>query len=234
MKTVIIAAGMGSRLWSQSDKIPKCLLPLYNGTILSNIIERFKQIGIKKFGLVVGYKKEIIIDYLKANNNFDVNVEFIYNPDWEKANGISVYKSREFVDGESFLLSMSDHIVSVSALQKIKNADGNCNFLLCDKRIEKIFDIDDATKTLTEEDRIISIGKDLKNYNAIDCGMFKLNESFFYAMEEQIAVGKDSLSSGIQKLIERDNMRAVFMSESDCWIDVDTPEAYDYISKHQI
>jgi len=129
---------------------------------------------------------------------------------------------------------MSDHVVSVSALQKIKNADGNCNFLLCDKRIEKIFDIDDATKTLTEEDRIISIGKDLKNYNAIDCGVFKLNESFFYAMKEQIAVGKDSLSSGIQKLIERDNMRAVFMSESDCWIDVDTTEAYDYISKHQI
>lgn len=234
MKTVIIAAGMGSRLRSESDGMPKSLLPLYDGTIISNIIERFKSIGIKDFGVVVGYKKEMIIDYLKSNDYFGVNLVFIENPYWEKANGISVYAARDYAQNEPFLLTMSDHIVSVSALQKIKNAKDDANYLLCDKRIDKVFDIDDATKTLTKDDKILAIGKELPQYNAIDCGVFKLNQRFFAAMKEQISIGKDSLSNGIQKLIELDDMKATFMSDEDRWIDVDTPEAYEYISKHQI
>ena len=35
MKAVIIAAGMGSRLWDKSNHIPKTLMPFRNETILS-------------------------------------------------------------------------------------------------------------------------------------------------------------------------------------------------------
>ena len=45
MKTVIIAAGIGSRLWPYTDRVPKTLLPFGQGTILSQIMSNFTTIG---------------------------------------------------------------------------------------------------------------------------------------------------------------------------------------------
>ncbi|HNW24939.1 MAG TPA: sugar phosphate nucleotidyltransferase, partial [Candidatus Cloacimonas sp.] len=45
MQAVIIAAGIGSRLWQTTKQVPKTLLPYQNGTILSTIIEHLKEAG---------------------------------------------------------------------------------------------------------------------------------------------------------------------------------------------
>ena len=45
----------------------------------------------------------------------------------EKGNGISVLVTEPEVDGDNFLLSMSDHIVSISALRKITKYENSNN-----------------------------------------------------------------------------------------------------------
>jgi choline kinase len=145
---------------------------------------------------------------------------------------LSVAAAKSAVRDESFILSMSDHVVSIEALRKISELESGKNLLLVDPRIEEIFDIDDATKVQVENGRITDIGKVLKSYNAIDCGIFRLTPRFFSAMDEQVRAGKESISGGIQKLISIGDMEAVLMNSDHWWIDLDTPESYIYARRY--
>jgi len=234
MKTVIIAAGNGSRLQEQTNDIPKTLLPYENGTILSTIIGNFKKNHIHKFVMVLGYKSMMIQDYLIENNYFSCSFEFIINPQWTRGNGISAFLAHQAIaENKPFILSMADHIVTPEALEIIIQSPNPKNLLLTDRNIQRCVDIDDATKVKTAGSQIKAIGKHLTDYNAIDCGIFKLNSRFFNAMELQIEQGKESISEGVNQLILQEDFDAVFMSDSSRWIDIDTPMTYEYATRHK-
>jgi len=228
MKVVIIAAGKGNRLWIKTNGTPKTLLPFAGGTVLSTIINNFMRAGLTRFVLVLGYQAEVIEHYIKTTELPGAEVEFVFNPDWHLGNGISVQAAHPLVGEEPFILSMSDHLVTPSALKMVAGSGDGDNTLLVDRRVKQIFDIDDATKVLAEGKRIVKIGKELSEYNAIDCGIFKLTTRFFTAMQNQRKKGKESISAGIQELIRNDDMQAVTIGQNDFWIDVDTPEAYHH------
>ncbi len=227
-KAVIIAAGTGSRIIENTDGMPKTLLPFCEGTILSTILYNFKKSGISEFIIVVGYKSELIKTYLKNNNNFGLKISFVMNEEWPRGNGISVLLSEKATNGENFILSMSDHIVSENALKRLINAENDSNLLLIDKRVKEVFDIDDATKVELIDDRITNIGKKIPVYNGIDCGVFRLKVDFYDAMRKQLKNGRESISAAIEILIENNDMFAVFTEVSDWWLDIDTPQAYKY------
>ncbi|MEJ2546171.1 MAG: sugar phosphate nucleotidyltransferase [Calditrichaceae bacterium] len=227
-KAVIIAAGTGSRIVENTNGMPKTLLPFHKKTILSTILNRFKNSGINDFIIVVGYNSELIKQYLIDNNYLGLNISFVMNDEWRRGNGISVLRSEEATKGESFILSMSDHIVSESAIKRLISSENNSNLLLVDQKINEIFDIDDATKVELTDDRIINIGKEIPVYNGIDCGVFRLKNNFYDAMRQQLKKGKESISAAIEVLIKKQDMYAVFTKEEDYWLDVDTPEAYKH------
>lgn len=228
MKAVIIAAGMGSRIKDQTDGSPKTLLPFKDGTILSTILSNFALAGIREFIIVVGYKSEQIINYLKENGNFGFQITIAYNNEWRKGNGISVLAAENSVGEDEFLLSMSDHIVSVSALNRIVNFNSDRNLLLVDPDIDNNFDIDDATKVEVDGINIVNIGKEILNYNNLDCGIFRLNKRFFQAMREQLKESNESISAAINELVKNADMDAVVINSEDYWFDIDTPEAYNH------
>lgn len=233
MKAVIIAAGQGSRLIRKTNHTPKTLLPFGQETILSQILKNFNSVGIRDFIVVLGYCSDMILDYLRKNDNFGLNIQIIINNEYTRGNGISAWLPHKLINGdESFLLSMSDHLVSPAALEKIKNRDNDKNMLLVDTAIDEVFDIDDATKVRIEGERIIEIGKELASYEAVDCGIFKLKRSFFDALEEQIAMKKESISEGVKQLIENDDFSPVYIPDHGQWIDVDTPETYEHALTH--
>ncbi len=232
MKAVIVAAGMGSRLWNQTNQKPKTLMPFGDETILATILQNIAATGIREFIIVIGYHKEDIVNYLEKNNNFDFQIRFVENTEWRKGNGISVLAAEQAVGQDQFLLSMSDHIVSVRALEKIMKQESSKNLLLVDPKINGIFDIDDATKVEVVQNRIINIGKEISNYNGIDCGVFKLTPRFFAAMREQLKKNQESISAAVRGLIQKDDMEAVFMDTNDFWIDIDTPESYQHALKN--
>ena len=227
MKGVIISAGIGSRLWKTTKQVPKTLLPYKNGTILSTIIEQLKQAGITELIIVVGFKKNYIVDYLQKNPQ-SLPVTFVENLEWEKGNALSVYKVKDYIKNEPFLLSMAAHLVTVEALKQIVDSPERINLLLVDPFITENFDLDDATKVKTENDYIIAIGKELTDYNAIDCGIFRLEPDFFSAVEKAVAKGKDSISNAIAELIPLKRIKSITLNKANQWLDIDTPEAYQF------
>jgi choline kinase len=230
LKGVIISAGIGSRLWKTTKQVPKTLLPYKNGTILSTIIEQLKQAGITELIIVVGFKKNYIVDYLQKNPQ-SLPVTFVENLEWEKGNALSVYKVKDYIKNEPFLLSMADHLVKVEALKQIVDSPERINLLLVDPFITENFDLDDATKVKTENDYIIAIGKELTDYNALDCGIFRLEPDFFSAVEKAVAKGKDSISNAIAELIPLKRIKSITLNKANQWLDIDTPEAYQFAQK---
>jgi 1L-myo-inositol 1-phosphate cytidylyltransferase len=227
MKAVIIAAGFGSRLWDLSNQVPKTLLPYAGGSILSTIIMQLKLAGITEIAIVVGYNQYYIRDYI-SKNDMNIPIQFIENLEWDRGNGLSVYKVKDYVKNDSFILSMSDHIVAVDALMKVVIFPEKTNLLLIDPWCDSIHDIDDATKVFVDNDLITNIGKDILLYNGIDCGIFRLEEDFFQAVDIALTRGSESISGAIQVLIEQNRMKAVMIPSPLQWLDIDTPDAYEY------
>ncbi len=229
MKAVIVAAGRGSRLMNNK---PKTLLPLGESTILEHILRNLNASGVQEFVIVVGYQFKMIEEYLAQNNGFGMNIQTVFNPEWQRGNGLSVYAAREAVGYNPFILSMSDHIVSPDALKRVVHSPKTTNLLLVDPNVERIFDIDDATKVHLQNEKIVHIGKELRDYNGIDCGIFRLKPDFFSGMEAQLARGEESISAAVRELIRMDDMEAVLMDDSHWWIDIDTPEAYRFAQEN--
>lgn len=229
MRAIITAAGRGSRLASHSDDAPKTLLRFGRGTILSGIMSNFAAAGVSQFIVVVGFRAEAIVEYLAAHAELGA-VTVVKNPDWQRGNGRSVHLASGVFepDEDEVLLSMADHLVSPEALHAIIAAPPGKNRLLVDPRVGQIHDLDDATKVWVDGGRITRIGKELADFNAVDCGIFRLTRRYFEAMGRQIQRGRDSITEGVRELIAADDFEAVAIPGSSDWIDIDTPAAYEH------
>lgn len=232
MKTVIIAAGLGSRLWPRTDQIPKTLLPFGQGTILSQIMANFAAAGLRQFVIVVGFQGERIAEYLRAHGDFGYQITLVVNPEWLRGNGVSVHAAREAVGPDPFVLSMSDHLVSPPGLAALRASPDDHNLLLVDPRVDNVVHLDDATKVVMDGARILHIGKELSEFNAIDCGVFRLDARFLDAMGREIAAGRDSISQGVRALIAQGEFHGIPLPAGTDWVDIDTLEAYEYALAH--
>ena len=67
MQVVVLAGGIGSRLWPLTSSLPKPLLPVLNRPLLVHLLERFKLFGVDEAMLAVHYRSEQIEAYFKEN-----------------------------------------------------------------------------------------------------------------------------------------------------------------------
>ena len=72
---MIFAAGLGTRLKPLTDTLPKALVPLAGKTLLQWQIEKLKAAGITDIVVNVHHFPDLIIDYLRENNNFGCNIQ---------------------------------------------------------------------------------------------------------------------------------------------------------------
>jgi CDP-L-myo-inositol myo-inositolphosphotransferase len=226
MKCLIIAAGEGSRLANRGGSKP--LVPLLGIPLIERVILTAKGAGLSDFYVVTGYNGEKLRNYLdRFSQGKDLKISHLINNQWKEQNGLSVLKAKGQIE-ENFILLMSDHIFDESILTELlqeKITDGEI-MLAVDYNLEnKIVDVDDVTKVLVDgKDRIVNIGKDIKEYNAYDTGIFLCSTALFEALEEGSSRGETSLSAGIKILAKKKKARVFDIKES-YWIDVDDENA---------
>ena len=72
MKVIILAAGMGSRLRPLTNDKPKCMIKLFNETLIERQIKIFHNHNINDITIVTGYRSEVIdipdVNYVKNEN----------------------------------------------------------------------------------------------------------------------------------------------------------------------
>ena len=71
---MIFAAGLGTRLKPLTDTLPKALVPMAGKTLLQWQIEKLKAAHIKDIVINVHHFPDMIINYLKENDNFGCNI----------------------------------------------------------------------------------------------------------------------------------------------------------------
>ncbi|MBU4190162.1 MAG: NTP transferase domain-containing protein [Candidatus Thermoplasmatota archaeon] len=232
MKALIIAAGKGSRLKSLTKDEPKPLIQLLGLSLIERVILTAKQAGIDEFVIVIGYLGEKIKEKLDDGNRYGVKITYIENREWQRGNGVSVLKAKDLLN-ENFILLMSDHIFDNRILKELIDYDTrNSVVLAIDRRRPLLGD----TKVLEKEGRIADIGKNIKESNCIDTGIFLCSPKIFSHIEEAVKEGKTELAHGIAKSAENRDAETFDITQikpyissmrkeiKAFWIDVDTKE----------
>jgi NDP-sugar pyrophosphorylase family protein len=75
MKAMILAAGLGTRLRPLTNDRPKALVEIAGRTLLEIALIRLRGFGVRNVIVNVHHFAERAVDYLKAHDNFGMNVE---------------------------------------------------------------------------------------------------------------------------------------------------------------
>ena len=74
MKALILAAGLGSRLRPLTDDIPKAMVKYEGIEIIRHQIDTLHSQNITDISIVVGYKSEVLINFLNKNYGDKFNI----------------------------------------------------------------------------------------------------------------------------------------------------------------
>ena len=105
---VIMAGGLGTRLYPYTKILPKPLIPIGDTPIVERIIDKFALFGVNKFYLTVNYKKNMIKSYFNELEK-DYNIEYI-EEDKPLGTGGSLYLLKDRIS-ETFFVSNCDILI---------------------------------------------------------------------------------------------------------------------------
>jgi 1L-myo-inositol 1-phosphate cytidylyltransferase len=228
-RAIILAAGKGERLVSGLS-FPKPLKRVGGTPLIVHAIRNLERAGVDEVVVITGYMSEVLRRGLDRHR-FGLDLRFVQNDEFDKPNGTSLLKAKQFVDGPTFVL-MSDHLWAPELILPIDQyALGADEAVLgIDFDIPRCVDIPDATKVFLEGDRIVKISKELPEYHALDTGVFKVTGALFEELERANGPEGCSLSAGVQALAKRGAMKAVSVGDA-MWIDVDSPMVHAFAEK---
>jgi len=225
-EAVILMAGEGSRLRGADDTFLKPFVQLLGRPLISYTLDTLIRAGIKTVDFVVGYESRRMIEQVKRFLPSDLSASFIENRDWQKQNGISLLTAAGHVS-TPFLLTMSDHLFDGAVVDRLLDSSepGFLNIAV-DRKLDSIFDLEDAMKVQTCGNRITNIGKNLRHYDAIDTGLFVCPVEIFDYLERAKSGSRRSdcsLADAVQLMAGDKNVRAIDIVDA-WWQDVDTPQ----------
>ena len=103
MKAIILAAGVGKRLWPLTQHRPKCLIELGGRTLLSRYLDVLAGAGIRQAVIVVGYKQDMIRSAV-ATDSRGVEVRYLVNEQYQRGSISSLWLARTELDDDVLIM----------------------------------------------------------------------------------------------------------------------------------
>ncbi|MGE5246593.1 MAG: NTP transferase domain-containing protein [Betaproteobacteria bacterium] len=224
-QTVILAAGLGSRLAGAEAGTPKPLHTVAGLPLVVHALAHARASGCDEAVIVIGHEGARVRQAVEALDG-GLAVRFVENPDPTTPNGESLLVAEPYTR-ERFYLQMVDHLFAAPVLLQlpfsIPTPDARTvGSLLVDRAPGPELDLADATKVRLEGDRVTAIGKAVEPWDAIDAGCFALTRGVFDALRGVSPPEPRTVSSAMRQLAAR---RALAFADlgSVRWVDVDTP-----------
>lgn len=117
-KVIILAGGLGSRLYPTTKDIPKCMLDINGKTIIKRQLDAFSRFDINDITVVTGYCKEIII-----NNH--TNLKFIDDSGYRVPGIVRGLFCAEGEMDNGFIFSYSDIVHGKDIVEKLLKTKGD-------------------------------------------------------------------------------------------------------------
>jgi len=215
MKAVILAAGEGRRLRPFTETMPKVMLPVANKPLLEYVIDSVKMCGINEIVLVVGYKKEMIMEYFRDHYK-DVTIKYVVQ-DKQIGTAHALLQTKDLID-EKFLLLMGDNIIDARSIDSLLKEKSVYAMLATEQLHPLIYGVVFVEKKVVKE----IIEKPVEETgNFISTGVYKLPHSIFTDVEEVTSKGVFELTSVIQSIIVRgEKIRSL---RAEFWMDIVYP-----------
>ena len=113
MKTIILCGGLGTRLGSETKKIPKPMVKIAGKPIVEYIIRSYMKFGFNDFILATGYKSKKIEKYF-SKLNIDANIKCI-NTGLKVNTGGRILKLQKHLNkNEDFMLTYGDGLSTLN------------------------------------------------------------------------------------------------------------------------
>ena len=110
MQSIILAAGMGSRLGALTAENTKCMVKVNEVTLIERLLSQLEDLKLSRIVIVTGYKGKKLQDYIKTLG-IKTEIVFVDNPIYDKTNNIySLYLDRNYLLSEDTMLFESDII----------------------------------------------------------------------------------------------------------------------------
>jgi len=175
VKSIIIAAGLGSRLKGYTEALPKCMLMFGDKTLLERQLEVYEGCGIKDISVVRGFKKEKInYEGLNYYDNTDYHNNNILN---------SLFYAEEVITG-NVIISYSDILFDTNVVSRLLESNADISIVVdIDWRGyyigRKDHPIEEAEKVIFDaNNEVLKIGKVITSKNDVYgefIGMMKLS-----------------------------------------------------------
>lgn len=119
MKTIILAAGRGSRMEALTNNTPKCMTKLLNKSLLEWQLAALKAAEIDDIVIVRGYQKDCIQGDFRT----------LENPNWENTNMVMTLDCASEEFSETSIIAYSDILYHPNHIKKLRKAKGD--IVLC-------------------------------------------------------------------------------------------------------
>ncbi len=224
MKTVILAAGFGSRLKHKTKDKGKALVELNSRPLIDYALEFTNHTDVEHRYVVGGFTYPLLKKHLEKLNPDRTTV--LENKDYKKGNLITLKTALDYFDDDMLIMNV-DHIYNPIIFNVVKN------------NIAGITGIVDSDRNLTDDDmkvkidswgRITEIDKKLTRFDKGYIGMTTISK-------ENIGLYKKAIDTVSQTLGESANVEAVlhYLASTNTqprtldvssfrWLEIDTPE----------
>jgi NDP-sugar pyrophosphorylase family protein len=119
MKAMILAAGLGTRLRPLTDTRPKALVEINSRTLLEITLTRLRTFGVTEAIINVHHFADMVVDYLKSKNNFNMRLEISREDDQLLDTGGGLKKAAWFFQENPALLDEPFFLHNVDVISTI-------------------------------------------------------------------------------------------------------------------
>lgn len=242
MQALMLAAGMGKRLGRYTKNGAKCMVPVNGKALIEYAIEALVKNNIKRFVVVVGYKSDVLIDFINSKfNESNLNgmkIEFIENKVYDKTNNIySLYMAKDSLCADDTILLESDLIFKPEIITKLINSP-NPNLAV----VSHFESWMDGTCTLLDDENNITGILDKAHFNWFDTkdyyktvNIYKFSQDFSknyyipFLEAYQKAFGKNEYYEAVLKVLSflgASTLKGLPVSGDD-WYEIDDPADLD-------
>ncbi len=222
MYAVILAGGKGSRLGSLTKSIPKPMVKIGGKPIIWHLLKILNSNGINNFIICLGYKGNVIKNYLgKLNNRWNIKC---LDTGLNTLTAKRIFLVKKHIKSQKFLMTYGDGLANINLKKLYK--------LHCKKKkiatVTAVSPIPRFGSLVIKKNNVIKFNEKPKdNKNLINGGFFILDKKIF----DIIDLNKNVMweQEPMKILTKKKQLSAYF--HSDFWHPMDTERDQKYLNE---
>ncbi len=220
VEVIILAGGLGTRLRDTVPDLPKCMAPVAGQPFLTHVIRYLLSQGVEKFIFSLGYKHEIIEEFL--NTQFPtINIQYSIEEE-PLGTGGAIQQACKIATEETVLVVNGDTLYKANVDELINFHE--LNSAVCTLALKPMHNFDRYGVVEIKEDHSIKNFQEKKYYEKgyINGGVYVLNVTKFLKEEllAKFSFEKDYLEAFYSK------RKIAGLIQNEYFIDIGIPEDY--------